>query len=378
MSTSQSKAPHIIAHPPRPVDVAAIERELIQVWDEFRDGANDKQAIMRACMSNLMIFCSTEQQATEVAAEIPTIAQLHPARVILLVKKDAHKDAPIEASVSAFCRQLGSGRQVCSEHIRIEANDSNWRHLSPVARSLLIGDLPTTLWWFEHQPPVIQGKLFNELIKMADQLVYDSIGWPNPAEGILAMTRWVSGDGHTNQVVYNLAWRRMRPWRRLIAEALAPEVVPNALDSINDITIEHGPHALPMIWLLIGWMATRLGWQLIKGKLVSGSEISWHFKSGSRALQVCLHRMDSGEPEMQRLMIRWQGDGAPGHANFAKLDAHRMGIVAESSTIPPSVISISHESSATMVARQLAHRERDPLFTNTLEVSRSMAEVLHL
>ncbi len=40
-----------------------------------------------------------------------------------------------------------------------------------VARSLLIGDLPTTLWWASDRPPVSAGKLFAEFDERLKGLV---------------------------------------------------------------------------------------------------------------------------------------------------------------------------------------------------------------
>ena len=48
-------------------------------------------------------------------------------------------------------------------------------------RALVIGDLPTNLWWASNQPPPLAGSLLYELAENAQQIIYDSLGWPDPA-----------------------------------------------------------------------------------------------------------------------------------------------------------------------------------------------------
>src|SRR5262249_37723595 len=82
------------------------------------------------------------------------------------------------------------------------------------------------------------------------------------------------GLGHW-RVASDLNWRRLKFWRRLTAQALDPMTAPGALDSISDIQVEHGPHAVVQAWLLVGWMASRLGWRVQTGRVDPGAELVW-------------------------------------------------------------------------------------------------------
>ena len=58
-------------------------------------------------------------------------------------------------------------------------------------RALLIGDLPVNLWWQAHVPPPLAGALIYDLAETAQQVIYDSVGWPDPARGMAATAGWL-------------------------------------------------------------------------------------------------------------------------------------------------------------------------------------------
>ena len=90
-------------------------------------------------------------------------------------------------------------------------------------------------------------------------------------------------------MIFNLAWRRLKPWRRILSQSLAPTVLPGALQRIDAIELHHGPHALPLAWLLLGWLASRLDWRPKKGVAKSGNQLIWQFESpAGRSESTCI------------------------------------------------------------------------------------------
>src|SRR5262249_18616190 len=151
------------------------------------------------------------------------------------------------------------------------------QRLPSTARSLLIGDLPTSLWWAASSPPTFGGELFDELKAMTDQVIYSSLTWSDPVRGTLATAAWAVAAGLNEPAIADLAWRRLAPWRSLIAQSLDPASRPGALETISSVEVEHGPHGLPQAWLLVGWLASRLQWQKTGGTAHCGREIDWRF-----------------------------------------------------------------------------------------------------
>src|SRR5205823_6176174 len=166
--------------------------------------------------------------------------------------------------------------------VTLRAGGSAVDRLPFVVRTLSIGDLPTNLWWAAAQPPALAGPLLYDLAEHAQQIIYDSIGWSDPARGVAATSAWLnqierSAAGSRWRVASDLNWRRLKYWRRLVAQALDPASAPGAAESVTEILVEHGPHAVVQAWELGSWLARRLGWMVRGGRVQPGVEIAWQF-----------------------------------------------------------------------------------------------------
>ena len=359
---------------PKRVRIAQIESELGVLWAQFNQNTSGGHTVMRACMSNLIIYCDNSDEAQLISQEIAAIVDVHPARVLLLVANGQPGKDAIEAFITLYYTALSDGWQVCAERIDVVATAEASKRLPSVARSQLVGDLPTTLWWASRQPAPEAGEVFFQLAELANQIIYDNVGWTNPTKGVATMTRWVAAKQDT-QIVYNLAWRRFAIWRKLISQVLDPLVAPNALESLSVIEIEHGPHALGMSWLLVGWLASQLQWESIDGKRLSDSELVWQFRNGSRKIKVVAKRIPTGEPLVYRLLLDWSQAGHEGRLCFERLDNDRIGIVDAFSTVPARVFTAHVPERSALVSAQLAHRNRDKIFENALKAANAMSAV---
>lgn len=375
MSPSAAK-PELVTHPPRAVDIAGIERALAQLWKHPEPADPKHPEVTRACMSNLLIFCSTQTQASLVTEELDEIVRLHPSRVLLLVGEAATAGATIEAFVSAHCHLAGDHGQVCSEHVTIQATGDAVRRLPSAARSLLIGDLPTSLWWASREAPPLGGELFEELAEMTDQVVFSSLSWDAPVRDTLATARWAVEPEAVGGSADDLAWRRLEPWRTLIAQSLDPVSMPGALESITRVTLEHGAHGLPQSWLLAGWLASRLGWQLIGGASRRDPETVWRFQSPAGPLEVRTRRQEEGDPEVRNVAVSWKAGGASPAMTFASNAPGKLAMTCEGHECQPRVLVAPHQSRASLVGLQLQDLDPDLVYLEALRVSRVMAEAL--
>lgn len=359
----------------RPVDVGAVERELTRLWGKSAPDLLEEDPVTRACMSNLIVYCRDEREAERVPEEIAFIVQRHPARVLLLVGNAGSQKVELEAYVAAVCFTAGGGRQICSEHVTLSAHPGARQRLPSTTRSLLIGDLPTALWWASQDPPPAGGELFEELASMSSHVIYDSEGWIDPVGSVIAVANWAANE-RASMIVSDLAWRRLKPWRRLIGQALDPAIAPGALETMDEVVIEHGPHALPKVWLLIGWLACRLGWRAIGGKVEPGVEVTWGFQSPRSKVRVTVRRHKDGDSVIRSAAIGWNGPEGRSGAVFSLQSAGWIAVDRSGSTAPQRVLARADLPREALVARQLPKLFRDPLFRDTLEVSRTMAEAL--
>jgi hypothetical protein len=147
--------------------------------------------------------------------------QLTKVRVVLLLVAGVHSQGEgLEAFVRAHRRLTEEGQQIYSEHVTVRAGSASIRRLPATVRSLLLGDLATTLWWATPEAPPLHGTLFDELADLTDQVIYDSVAWTDPLRQLIVMANWIER-GHAKSIA-DLAWQRPRLWHRLLSHHLRP------------------------------------------------------------------------------------------------------------------------------------------------------------
>lgn len=354
-------------------------------------GLGEGAPVQRACMSNLVIFCDKPELADKVAEEVPTIVSQHPARVLLLTAAPEEAVENVTATVCVRGNVVDPGRWVVSEQVVLRAPGKAIERLPFSVRALLIGDLPVNLWWAASQPPPFFGALLFELIEPAQQIIYDSIGWPDPARGVVATAAWleqVERGPHLNppkklgeglgggrwRVASDLNWRRLKYWRRLLSQALDPVTAPGALESITEVLVEHGPHAVIQAWELVSWLASRLKWQVKGGRVEPNVEISWQVKAAHGGLRVRIRRLAEGPSAVRRVRIACSLAGQPGALDFVVENERRLAVIPEGIPAEPRTVTAQPQQLADLVGRQLSDRERDPVFHESMAVAQVLAE----
>ena len=177
-------------------------------------------------MSNLIIYCSHPTQVEAASAAIPDIVASHPARVLLLVADPTAKGTGLASTCTAWRQNRGS-QKAYYEKITLLAPGASAERLPFLVRGLLVGDIPINLWWAANQPPPLGGPLLHDLSENAQQIVYDSIGWLEPAIGVVATATWLEKFSRRIRqrnwrAAADLNWRRLKSWRRILAQALDP------------------------------------------------------------------------------------------------------------------------------------------------------------
>jgi glucose-6-phosphate dehydrogenase assembly protein OpcA len=361
---------------PTTVSLPQVERELRRQQQELR--GSDEAPVQLVRMSNLVIFCHGRESAQALAARVPAVVSAHPARVLLLVGEPASDGPEVTAQVLVRVRRDGGHQLACAEEVTLFAAGAAASRLPFAVRSLLIGDLPTNLWWASPQPPPLAGPLLYDLSEQAQQIIYDSIGWPEPARGVAATATWleqVEGGGAW-RVASDLNWRRLKFWRRLLRQALDPASAPGAAESISEVTIEHGPHAVIQAWEIVSWMASCFEWSVEVGRVEPGHEIAWRFAAAQGDVRVRVRRLEEGPPAVARVRIACRLDGKAGALNLFAEGGHRLVGALEGTDAAPRTVTVPPQSDAELIARQLSDRERDPVFRESMAVAQVLAQSL--
>jgi glucose-6-phosphate dehydrogenase assembly protein OpcA len=362
---------------PAPVALRNVERELGRRLRAVQ-GPGDNP-VVRACMSNLILFTDRLELAEALADEVPAIICAHPARVLLLLAEPGPGDEDVQAGVTVRGHVVEPARWVVSEQVTLRARGRCVARLPSAVRALVIGDLPTNLWWAVPQPPPLAGVLLHELAEYTQQIIYDSVGWPDPARGVVATAAWLEQLARESRcarwcVVSDLNWRRLKYWRRLLSQALDPASTPGALESITEVLLEHGPHAVIQAWELVSWLAARLGWRVQTGKVEPGVEIAWQLKGPHGNIRVRIRRLSEGPSELRRVRLACKLDGTPAALNVALEDEYRLAAVPEGVAGSPRTITFPRPPLPELIARQLSDREPDAVFHESMAVARLLAQ----
>jgi len=371
-------AAHVLESAPMQVPLRQVEREMTRQLKSAQ-GQNGEAPAVRAGLSNLIIYCNSAELAEHIGQAVPSIVAVHPARVLMLAHEPNAPEEPITATVHTRMHGLGRGLRAFSEQVTLRACGQAGEHLPYAVRSLVIGDLPTNLWWAAPQPPAMAGALLYDLSEHAEQVLYDSFGWPEPARGMTATASWLdrfersSGQG-AYRVASDLTWRRLKPWRRLLGQALDPSTAPGALNSISSIEIDHGPHSVMIAWSLASWLALCLGWTVCGAKVQPAVQIDWRFDTPAGPRHMIVRRLADAPRGVRRVRIAWPSNGQI-HALVANPEENerRLSIVPEGTDAVPRTLSVRSRPLAELVGRQLSDRERDPFFRQTVAVAQELA-----
>jgi glucose-6-phosphate dehydrogenase assembly protein OpcA len=338
------------------------------------------EPVQHARMSNLVIYCNRPEAVQEVAAAVPNIVALHPARVLLLTAEPEAKSNDLTAQVAVRSHEAGEGHRVFSEQVTLHATGSAVQRLPYAVRSLVIGVLPINLWWADPDSPPSGAVLFHDLSEHAEQVIFDSIGWLHPARGLVAVSTWLERLERASQegrwrLASDLNWRRLKVWRRLLAQALDPASAPGVLAGINEVTVEHGPHAVVQAWELVSWLASRLGWRVQAGRVQRNVEITWQLEGPASRVRLRLLRQEQGPPVICQLRIAYVAAGQAGALRFTtEEEGRRLAVIPENAAVAPRTVTVQPQPLPELIGRQLSDRERDSVFRRSMATARTLAE----
>jgi len=233
-----------------PMSVAEIEHELGKLRAN-----EDGTLALRSSVLNLIVV-TDEASAPEVTRSVSNLAGRYPARAIVLIS-DPEGERNVDARLSAFCNVRGGGAQVCAEQVTIHAEGPPANHLESLAGPLLIPDLPVFLWYpgafSPHSPP------FAAMADLADRVIVDSAAREDREDSLREMAALI--DHENMPAVGDLQWVGLSPWRSLLADAFAAPERLGDLEKISSAEVLYAPGGECRALLLVGWLASALGWR---------------------------------------------------------------------------------------------------------------------
>jgi len=259
MVTTEATEAVVALQAPKDVSLSEIESELGQIWLGVDGDGDAGPRAVRAATFTLVVYESADL-AAQIAPSVEGLAVQNPCRVIHLRPREDAADAPLEARVAAYCpmQKRGQSNLICCEYITLTGSRPALERSLGLINALLIGDLPTYLWWQAHPDP--EDVLLQGLIHLRERggmrVLVDSATFTQPERGLLDLWQLLN----LNVPLADLNWSRLSTWQELTAAAFDPPDRRVDLPKIDQVVIDYEKGNPTQALLFFGWLASRLGW----------------------------------------------------------------------------------------------------------------------
>ena len=246
--------------------ISALERELTRLRRAASAHAKEQgHSVARAAVLNLVVYADRETHARRAAASTSRLSDRHPSRAIVILGQRKREGVDVAIQLHCHVPRPDETAQICYEQILARVSGDADERVASVVIPLLVPDLPVFLWWTGTPPH--DTRKFDDLIALADRLIVDSADFARPDQTLAVIAELARTRGGRKFGVTDLNWTRLTPWRELVAAFFDVDVWRPCLDNIVGVRVGFGVdmdgrdiHPSQAL-LLIGWLASRLGWK---------------------------------------------------------------------------------------------------------------------
>ncbi len=201
----------------------------------------------------LNLICVVDKEwSGEIANRLRQVGRYHASRTVVLEVEDKRTSIDATATIASDVKPEAGSFALLRETVVVDIGRKHIDGLVPLVDPLVVSDLPTVLWSPHDNPEAVEA-----LLPLAQVILVDSVDQPDvriALDHALALCELV--------YVVDLAWLRSTPWRERVAATFDPDHLREELWSISGVRIRHHPDSAASAVLLVGWLASRLGWEL--------------------------------------------------------------------------------------------------------------------
>jgi glucose-6-phosphate dehydrogenase assembly protein OpcA len=303
--------------------ISALERELTRL--RRAAGAHAKEqghSIARAAVLNLVVYADREMHARRAAASSSRLSTRHPSRVIVVLGDRQREGVDVVVQLHCHVPRPDETAQISYEQILARVKGDADERVASVVIPLLVPDLPVFLWWTGTPPH--DTRRFDDLIALADRLIVDSGDFARPDQTLAVMAELARTHTGRKFGITDLNWTRLTPWRELVAAFFDVDTWRPCLDNLVGVRVGFGVdmdgrdiHPSQAL-LLIGWLASRLGWKPVDA-LAPSEAGGLLFRMANAA----------GGPIVVRVRPRFERGIEPGDTSGVRLQAKHGGDLYE-------------------------------------------------
>jgi glucose-6-phosphate dehydrogenase assembly protein OpcA len=365
------------------LDTGVIHDELNRLWVQLGGPTHGGQwpgemvadshfgggGLMRANTLNLVAAAHNLRDAELITDTVSRLHDFLPSRTIILISEDREEGTnDRQFNVRLELKEQVTGKDVPSLHfetITIAAASDQLANLPSLVSPLLSAELPAFLWW--PAGDFARHQLFGELQELVNRAVIDSAQLGNDIAG-LTVLRSLFGEADEDAPVFgDFTWLRLAPWRQLIAQFFDPPDVQECLTTIEEVTIsyadlrEDGSSGLAAAVLTVGWLASRLGWEVrepLEKRKAGGWTAPLRASNGDRQRDVSLRLLPDRSPHAMfslRHVEILAGGKHPGKFRIERTDADDMVTSSQTETVPyvSRMVYAKRPTSVNMLGQEL-------------------------
>jgi glucose-6-phosphate dehydrogenase assembly protein OpcA len=207
---------------------------------------------------SLNLVCIVDKQwSGEIANRLRYIGHAHAARTIVCAVESKRETLDAVATIASDVHPQPGEFALLRETVVVDVGERHLAHIDTIVDPLVVTDLPTVAW-----APHGHQQAIDALLELAQVVLLDSVDEPDMRDGLRRGLTLLD-----DVYVVDLAWLRSTPWRERVAATFDPPHLRPDLRTISAVTVRHHPESGIAALLLVGWLASRLDWQL--GTLMS-------------------------------------------------------------------------------------------------------------
>lgn len=395
---TEATTPHEIATSYRTefLDTGRIHDDLNHLWVELGgppkggDGTSEMVAepnfggggLMRTNTLNLIAVARDPDDAARIAEHVTLLRDFLPSRTIIL--RDYHGDESEKPFFDVHVELKEQRRSddkpgLRFEAITITANHHELGEMASLVSPLFVAELPDFLWW--PGGDFVRNELFENLLEIVDRVIVDSAQLGHAPSGVSGMKALLHAeDEDAGPILGDFSWLRLAPWRQLIAQFFDPPDVQQSLAAIEQVTISYtdtqpdGSSGFASALLIVGWLASRLGWEPIDSlerRKGGGWSAPLSAGDGGRKREVSLRLLPVKGIQRHIALSDVQliaGGDAPGTFRVDRINEVDLMTSSESGSVPhvSRIVYASPPGDHQMLGTELQRFGRDPVFEEAL------------
>jgi glucose-6-phosphate dehydrogenase assembly protein OpcA len=245
---------------------------------------------------NMIVFVESRYSG-EIANRLAGVGRYHASRLVVLSYDPDRTRLDARAVVSTDAEPAEGELGLLRETVTVEIGARHLDDLVTIVDPLVVTDLATLLWSPHGHPEAV-----DELLGLAQTVLVDSLDEPSWREAIGRACEL-----RKRAYVVDLAWLRSTPWRERVAAAFDSPAMRVELKRLETVSVRHHPDSTVAAMLLVGWLASRLGWEVSRlsanGGVISGTARSSTPGNGDPN-GVSSDQGNGGEAAAQAIAIR--------------------------------------------------------------------------